>query len=349
MTAYHLLKGHALDRLREMPDESVHCCVTSPPYWGLRDYGVDGQIGMEKTPAEYLANLVAVFAEVRRILRKDGTCWVNLGDSYCSTDKWGGGKSGNTGKHTVSDTGKVASWAVRSKKPAILGVKPKDLMGMPWRLAFALQDDGWWLRQDIIWAKPNCMPGSQEDRCTSSHEYVFMFTKAANYWSDFDAIKTPPRESSLIRTAQNLQLQAGSHRANGGGKTNGPMKAVGVRVDKQRGHSRAHAGFNDRWDAMDKDEQQSRPAMMRDVWFVPPASYDGAHFAVMPEEVARRCILAGCPEGGTVIDIFNGSGTTGLAALANRRHYLGIELNADYVAMSEERLAIAVAQQELFA
>lgn len=173
----------------------------------------------------------------------------------------------------------------------------------PARVAIMLQEDGWCLRDRVIWAKPNGMPGSQQDRCTSSYEEIFMLTKSADYECDFDAIKTPPRESTLIRTAQDVQAQAGSHRANGGAKTNGPMKACGGvsdgdRRDNQRGHSRRHAGFNDRWDAMERREQQAKPAMMRNVWFVAPARYKDAHFAVMPEEIARRCILAGSQVGG---------------------------------------------------
>jgi len=204
-------------------------------------------------------------------------------------------------------------------------------------LAFALRTDGWYLRSDIIWAKPNGMPGSQTDRCTRSHEYVFLLTKSSKYWSDFDAIKTPPRESSMVRLAQDIQSQAGSHRANGGAKTNGPMKAV-AKTDKQRGYSRRHAGFNDRWDLMSHAEQMSTPAMMRDVWFIPPASFEEAHFAVMPDELARRCILAGCPEDGVVLDPFSGSGTTGLVAMRYHRDFIGIELNPDYARMAERRI-----------
>lgn len=208
--------GDCREVLQTLPAESVNCCVTSPPYFGLRDYGVAGQIGLELTPDAFIAEMVSVFAEVRRVLRDDGTLWLNLGDSYCSTDKWGGG--GNVGKNTVAEDGSVPSWAVRSKKPSMPGIKPKDLIGVPWMAAFALRADGWFLRDAIVWAKPNGMPGSQTDRCTSSYEMVFQFSKSKVYWSDFDAIKTPPRESSLVRTAQDIQAQAGSHRANGGGK-----------------------------------------------------------------------------------------------------------------------------------
>jgi DNA modification methylase len=245
-----ILRGDVRDRLRDLPDESVHCVVTSPPYWSLRDYGVPGQIGLEETPQGFVDAMVGVFREVRRVLRSDGTCWINMGDSYCSTDKWGGGGP-NTGKQTVGADGTVPSWeATRKRRSPIEGVKPKDLMGLPWELAFALRADGWYLRQCNIWAKSNGMPESVRDRSTISHEYVFQLTKSAVYWYDADAARTPLQPSSETRLAQNVEAQEGSGRANGGAKTNGPMKAV-QRSDKQRGHTRRHAGFNERWDAME--------------------------------------------------------------------------------------------------
>ena len=318
-----ILIGDVLDRLRKLPDESVQCVVTSPPYWGLRDYKCAGQIGLEKTPEMYIAKMIAVFAEVRRVLRCDGTLFLNVGDSYAasSSSNHERGKAGGPDKSTL----------------AAVGLKPKDVIGIPWKLAFALRSDGWWLRQEVIWAKPNGMPGSQEDRCTSSHESVFQLTKSATYYSDFDAIKTPPRESTMVRMAQDIQAQAGSHRANGGEKTNGPMKAV-EKKDKQRGHSRVHAGFNERWDQMEREQQQSQPATMRDVWFISPASFEEAHFAVMPEELARRCILAGSKVGDTILDPFCGSGTTGVVALRYHRDFIGIELNPEYGEMAERRI-----------
>ncbi len=327
----HILEGDCRDVLRKLPDASVHCCVTSPPYYGLRDYGVDGQIGLEATLAGYIKEMVSVFGEIRRVLRDDATVWLNLGDTYVNDTKWGGSTSGKHVRKLHGDTG-----IGRRRQNA--GMKPKDLMMVPARVALALQDDGWWLRSNIVWAKPNGMPGSQKNRPTSSHEAVFLVTKSASYWSDFDAIKTPPRESTLVRLAQDVQAQVGSHRANGGAKKNGPMKAVSG--GKQRGHSRRHAGFNDRWDVMKKSEQQSRPAMMRDVWFVPTGGYSGGgHFAVMPEEIARRCILAGCPVGGLVLDPFGGSGTVGLVADRLQRNAILIELNPAYAAMARARVA----------
>lgn len=327
-----ILRGDCRDVLATLPTESVHCCVTSPPYFGLRDYGVDGQIGLEPSPDAFVAEMVGVFAEVRRVLREDGTLWLNLGDTYQNA-------KGQSGGFDPKQPARRHLRAARPQDRTIPGLKPKDLIGVPWMAAFALRADGWWLRDAIVWAKPNGMPGSQEDRSTSSYEMIFQLSKSRIYWSDFDAIKTPPRESSLVRTAQDLQAQAGSHRANGGGKTNGTMKAVGVRAsDKQRGPSRRHAGFNDRWDAMERSEQQANPVMMRNVWFVAPAQFADAHYAVMPDEIARRCIMAGCPEGGTVLDPFGGAGTTAMVADRFGRNAIIIELNPENAAMAEHRI-----------
>lgn len=294
--------GHALTGLRSLPAGIVQTVCTSPPYFGLRSYLPPGhpdkalEIGSEKTPAEFVAKLVELFAEVWRVLRDDGTLWLNIGDSYATDPKGPGGvgtsnlAGGGEYQHIKTEPG-FHKWDYRDS-----GFKRKDMLGVPHMLAFALRDWGWYWRDTIIWAKPNAMPGSQDDRCTSSFEYVFQFSKSARYFSDFEAIKTPPRESSMVRLAQDVQSQAGSHRANGGAKTNGTMKAVGT--DKQRGHSRQHAGFNGRWDAMEKAEQQAAPATMRNVWFISTASYSEAHFAVMPDELARRCITAGTSEKG---------------------------------------------------
>lgn len=331
-----IINGDCREVLRTLPDESVHCCVTSPPYFGLRDYGVAGQMGLEPTPDEFVAGMVEVFREVRRVLRNDGTLWLNIGDSYASS---GGHSDKNCndrrGARNIANRPEHEHREFRARGGN--GVKPKDLFGVPWMLAFALRADGWWLRSPIVWAKPNGMPGSQADRPTSSYEFVFLLSKSPTYWSDFDAIKTPPRESTLVRLAQDTQAQAGSHRANGGAKTNGAMKDVSA-GGKQRGHSRRHAGFNERWDAMSRDEQQAQPAMMRDVWFVPPEPNRWAHFAMMPSEIARRCILAGSPTGGVVLDPFGGAGTTGLVADRLGREALLIELNPEYVDIARRRI-----------
>lgn len=325
-----LFHGDCRAILPTLADGSVDCVVTSPPYFGLRDYGVIGQIGLEKNPGEYVGELVTVCREMRRALRSNGTLWLNLGDSFSSGNRNGHGSIVGYKQATNS-----ASRNVRRPMKAE-GVKDKDLLGIPWAVAFALRADGWYLRNDIIWAKPNAMAESVKDRPCRSHEYVFLLSKSQRYYSDFDAIKTPPRESSMIRLAQDVQSQAGSHRANGGAKTNGTMKAVGT--DKQRGHSRRHAGFNDRWDKMERSEQQAAPATIRDVWFVPTASYKAAHFAVMAPEVARRCILAGCRPGGTVLDPFAGSGTTLQVASELGCKSIGIEANAEYCELVRKRI-----------
>lgn len=328
-----ILQGDAIERLADIPGGSVHCCVTSPPYYGLRDYSVPGQIGLEKSPQEYVAKLVAVFAEVRRVLKDDGTLWLNLGDSYCSI----GHKKSSSGYGTSTLAGGEQTNSPLRRENNVPGLKPKDLIGIPWRVAFALQADGWWLRQDIIWAKPNPMPESVTDRCTRSHEYIFMLSKSAKYYYDQEAIKEPRSVSSVARLQQDVESQAGSTRANGGQKTNGTMKAAG-KIDKQRGHSRRHDGFNDRWDAMERDEQCSGMRNKRDVWFIAPASYKGAHFATFPTKIIEPCILAGCPVGGTILDPFGGSGTTGEVAEKHGRNAILVELNPEYVGLAQQRI-----------
>lgn len=326
-----ILVGDVLARLKELPDESVQTVVTSPPYWGLRDYGVEGQIGMERTPDEYIGKMVAVFREVRRVLKSDGTLWVNIGDSYANDGKWGGETGGKQAYLDDSNRKLVG----REKRQT--GLKPKDLVGVPWMLAFAIRGDGWWLRGDHVWGKPNGMPESVEDRPTRSHEYVFLFAKSERYTYNPDAVRTAPKASIETRLKQDVESQAGSVRANGGAKTNGPMKAV-RRSDKQKGHSRRHDGFNDRWDQMEKDEQMADGANLRSIWWISPAQYEEAHFAVMPDRVAEICILAGSNEGDLVLDPFCGSGTTGMVAVRYHRNFIGVELNPEYAAMAEGRI-----------
>jgi DNA modification methylase len=232
---HQILVGDCIDMMRTLPDESVHTCVTSPPYYGLRDYGVEGQIGLEETPSEFIARLVDVFREVRRVLRADGTIWVNMGDSYAGS--WGahGRDDMCVGVSTLSQRQAMASQR-KSKATTHAEYKPKDLMGMPWRLAFALQDDGWYLRQDIIWNKPNPMPESVRDRCTKSHEYIFLLSKSKKYYFDQAAILEPCSPNTHARLSQDIQAQIGSERANGGAKSNGNMKAA---VRKSNGASAA--------------------------------------------------------------------------------------------------------------
>lgn len=317
--------------LRELISDGVRVqtCVTSPPYYGLRDYGVDGQLGLESSPQEFITNLVDVFALVWEVLADDGTLWLNMGDSYAHVGKWGGSSGG---KHVPALHGNTG---IGHGKRDYGSYKSKDLMGMPWRIAFALQDFGWFLRQDIIWHKPNPMPESVQDRCTKAHEYLFLLSKSARYYYDAAAIREPATHSSIKRWAQDLENQVGSSRVPG--KSNGPMKAVGG--DKQRGHSRRHAGFNDRWDHMTKQEQASTGRNKRSVWTVPSESFHGAHFATFPRALIRPCILAGSRSGDTVLDPFFGSGTTGAVCNSLGRNHIGIELNPDYESIQLERTA----------
>jgi DNA modification methylase len=340
-----ILEGDCRIRLAELPDCSVNTCVTSPPYFGLRDYGVDGQMGLEPTPDEFVAGMVAVFAEVRRVLRDDGTLWLNIGDSYAGS--WGnyGGKNRGKGSQREITSGSVVKDQEQRNglflppTANVDGCKPKDLIGIPWMLAFALRADGWYLRSDIIWAKPNGMPESVRDRPTRSHEMVFLLSKSPRYYYDAEALRTPPQPSSETRLAQNVEGQAGSDRANGGAKTNGPMKAVARASDKQRGHTRRHDGFNDRWDAMERAEQLAGGANLKSVWWLAPAQFRDSHFATMPAALAEICIAGGCPVDGTVLDPFFGAGTTGLVADRLQRGCIGIELNPEYAEIARKRLA----------
>ena len=317
-----ILKGDCREVLRTLPNESVHCVVTSPPYWGLRDYGVDGQIGLEPSPEEFVDELVAAFREVRRVLRADGTLWLNLGDSYANDGKWGG--------HTGGKHVKALHCSPIGRNKRYTGLKPKDLIGVPWMAAFALRADGWWLRRDIIWQKPNPMPESVEDRCTSSHEYLFHFAKSAHYYYDADAIAEDAIYAGLANQDESGFKDPRSF--------NGKHKDGYRTSDKQRGHSRRHAGFNDRWDAMERAEQCSGKRNKRSVWNIATQGYSEAHFATFPPALIEPCILAGCPNGGTVLDPFGGAGTTGLVADRLGRNAILIELNPEYAAMAERRI-----------
>jgi len=295
-----------------LEDESIQMCVTSPPYWNLRDYGLSDQLGLEKTPEEYVDNLVCVFREVKRVLRKDGVLFLNLGDSYAGSGRGNNpnGKQG-TNKGTLFDpdnSGYVPN-----------GLKPKDLIGIPWRVAFALQADGWWLRSDIIWHKPNPMPESVTDRPTKSHEYMFLLTKSARYYYDADAVKEPLADSTL--------------------------------ADKRNGKGRLTTGDNTKYDlppcSWYRNRKFTNPALgrnLRSVWTIPTQSYSGAHFATYPEKLVEPCIKAGSKEGDVVLDPFCGSGTTGKVAVKLGRDFIGIELNPEYIELARERIGKAAAQ-----
>lgn len=335
----------------------VQTCVTSPPYFGLRDYGHKGQIGLEATPEEYIKKMVEVFSLVRELLSDDGTLWLNIGDSYAGSGKGGnpeGGKqSTNKGSQTVGclyGTGKTLTETkvtnVTSK--TFDGIKAKDLIGIPWMLAFALRADGWFLRSDIIWAKKNCMPESVLDRPTRSHEYIFLLSKSSRYYYDSDAIKEP-----AIYDVDGTGTAARKARAHEGDKgfptemRNGmrpagykdATKFEGKNKDKQRGHSRRHEGFNKRWDNMTKEEQCTGFRNKRDVWTVATKPYSGAHFAVFPEELIEPCILAGSRVNDIILDPFFGSGTTGQVAQILGRQWIGCELNKNYDVLQKQRTA----------
>lgn len=342
--------GDALACLRELPDESVHCCVTSPPYWGLRDYGVAGQLGLEKTPEEYVAKMVEVFREVRRVLRKDGTLWLNLGDSYNAAGRDGHG----TRVGYKQNTNRASGSGKDNVRPSDGSLKSKDLIGIPWRVAFALQADGWWLRQDIIWHKPNPMPESVRDRCTKAHEYIFMLSKSARYYYDADAIKEPG-VSETTKMPDGWDTGPGAHgtfhrdgREKGRKALPETQSNLATYRDKQRGHGRRHAGFNDRWDALSREEQCALMRNKRSVWTVATAPFKEAHFATFPPDLITPCILAGCPEGGTVLDPFGGSGTTAEVALKTGRKFYLIELSADYIALAQKRIRHLIEQGVLF-
>jgi DNA modification methylase len=385
MTTQRIISGDCIEGLRTLPDASAHCCVTSPPYWGLRDYGHDGQIGLESTPEAYVARMVEVFREVRRVLREDGTLWLNLGDSYAGNAA-SGGKNSNDGGPAVRVAG------VPTKRGD--GIKPKDLCGIPWRVAFALQADGWWLRQDIIWHKPNPMPESVRDRCTKAHEYVFLLTKSERYYYDAEAVSEP----SAYAGVQTNDFSA---------------SALGLRI-KPSGN------------AVPGTVYTVKPTRnRRSVWTVTTKPYSGAHFAVMPADLVEPCIKAGCPEQccsvcgkgwervveraanihpgsshahesdmqkghaqrradgkpagtvmrerheagraartlgfaqacdcgatestpGTVLDPFAGSGTTLAVAAELGRNAIGCELNPEYIALAERRIKDARASVALF-
>jgi DNA modification methylase len=327
-----ILKGDCREVLREVPAESVHCVVTSPPYWRQRDYGISGQLGLEPTPEEYIDRLTIIMREARRVLRSEGTAWINIGDKWATS----GTRQGNT--HGGLGGDRNDSYRASPYRPLLKNLKDKDLIGLPFMLAFAMRADGWFWRQCNIWAKPNGMPESVTDRSTISHEYVLQFSKQSDYWYDNDAARTPAAPSTETRLAQDVDAQAGSKRANGGAKTNGLMKAVTRKTNKRRGHSRRHNGFNDRWDAMERADQLAEGANLRSVWWIAPANYRDGHYAVMPDILAEICILAACPKGGTVLDPFFGAGTTGLVADRLGRNCVGIEINPEYAAMAERRI-----------
>ena len=303
---YDVMVGDNRETIKSLPDQSVNTVVTSPPYFGLRDYGKEDQFGLEGTPEEFCDNLVKLFREIRRVLKDDGTVWLNLGDSYAGSGKnRNADGTSNAGKDTKQSTSQgTTEGNLRPVKAHEIGLKPKDLIGIPWMVAFALRADGWYLRQDIIWNKPNPMPESVRDRCTKAHEYIFLLSKSKKYYYDYEAIKQPVKQDWGTRD-----------------RTNGKYHNSGTGLQP-------HSGL----------EKSYETANKRSVWTVPPKAFKGAHFATYPPELIEPCILAGCPVGGTVLDPFGGSGTTAGVAYLHDRNSILCELNPEYAEMVERRI-----------
>ena len=291
-----ILQGDCTETLQKLDDKSINTCITSPPYWGLRDYGESDQLGLEETPEEFVENLVKVFREVKRVLRDDGTVWLNLGDSYAGNNSRASNNGragyGNPREGVYKKTGK--------------GLKTKDLIGIPWRVALALQQDGWYLRQDIIWHKPNPMPESVKDRCTKAHEYIFLLSKNQKYYFDNEAIKEDAKYPQGPNSPQNIKKGVGKK----GMDTRGGLSKIGALPKKNK----------------------------RSVWTVTTKPFKGAHFATFPMDLIEPCVLAGCPEGGTVLDPFGGSGTTGIVATNHNRNAILCELNQEYIEIAKDRI-----------
>jgi DNA modification methylase len=320
----------ALELLRGLPDGSVNCAVTSPPYFGLRSY-LDGdarELGKEDKPDDYIARLVEIFRELRRALRDDGVFWLNLGDTYSNAGKWGG----NTGYDTKQQTN-VGSIRRTSRNAVDIGAKEKELLMIPARVALALQADGWYLRAEVIWDKGNPMPESVQDRPTRAHEYVYMLTKRPHYYYNADAIKTPVQKQSIKRQGRAVSA---THKNHAGGPGQTPHSMFRARKNnKQDGvGSRRYADFNERYEA-----NTTPMANARSVWRIHPKGFKGAHYATFPAELVERCLLAGCPKGGIVLDMFFGAGTTGRVAERLGLRWLGADINPEYVALSTARIA----------
>lgn len=385
-----ILHGDCRDVLKTLPDQSVHCCATSPPYWGLRSYlpaehpEKHLEIGSEPTLAEWVQTMVEVFREVRRVLRDDGTLWLNLGDAYagsrCGSDVGsslqGSRHSRNEAKKAKELMRKMTKSARRDDLPiprsdvAVPGLKPKDIMGQPWRVAFALQDDGWWLRQEIIWHKPNPMPESARDRCTKAHEHIFLLSKSERYFYDFEAMQEPvsgnahsrgPSTPTGLDTGEgNHRQKAGRYRGNGVGFGHGfdenpKPRVVGVNPKAALATSGSDGGYVEgKSERMgrgpgwrNKQNESFSEAISgnlaetrnpRSVWTIPTYGFKGAHFATFPPELAARCITAGCPVGGTVLDPFGGSGTVGLAADRQHKNAVLIDLDERNIPMATQRI-----------
>ncbi|WP_314025249.1 site-specific DNA-methyltransferase [Filifactor alocis] len=309
-----IICGDALETLKNFPDESINCSITSPPYYGLRDYHKKEQIGREKTVEEYLDRLINVFREVRRVLKKDGTCFIVIGDSYAGTSSK---KEQRDPKYPKGRNGQNPSITQK-----VLGYKSKDLMGIPWRLAFALREDGWYLRSDIIWHKENAMPEACKDRPTRSYEHIFLLSKSPRYYYDYDSLAEPMKEVSKKRYVRGRSKENKYLNENSGAKIQ--------KINEARGYGQY------------KGDNIPQFRNKRDIWTINTTSFRGNHYAAFPPKLAEICMIAGCPKGGIILDPFIGSGTVGLIALLHNRKYIGIELNEEYVDLARKRIETEV-------
>ncbi|EHL15433.1 DNA methylase [Peptoanaerobacter stomatis] len=309
-----IICGDALETLKNFPDESINCSITSPPYYGLRDYHKKEQIGREKTVEEYLDRLINVFREVRRVLKKDGTCFIVIGDSYAGTSSK---KEQRDPKYPKGRNGQNPSITQK-----VLGYKSKDLMGIPWRLAFALREDGWYLRSDIIWHKENAMPEACKDRPTRSYEHIFLLSKSPRYYYDYDSLAEPMKEVSKKRYVRGRSKENKYLNENSGAKIQ--------KINEARGYGQY------------KGDNIPQFRNKRDIWTINTTSFRGNHYAAFPPKLAEICMIAGCPKGGIILDPFIGSGTVGLIALLHNRKYIGIELNEEYVNLTKKRIETEV-------
>lgn len=341
--AVRIINADVLLGLSQIEDESVNCCVTSPPYWGLRDYGVAGQIGLEATPEAFVAKMVEVFRAVRRVLSNDGTLWLNLGDSYAGCGVIG--RKDTTPERLAERAAKYktgtgsgsAVGAHGQRRPATV-LKAKDLVGIPWMVAFALRADGWYLRQEIIWAKQNPMPESVRDRCTKAHEHIFLLSKSDRYWFDADAIA-----ERQVKGASGSEFHTGKTGTHQMDRASQKPRSAGNKKHK----------YVDQYEAEEGEQHRTKAGLMRvadaiwekrnkrSVWTIASQPFAEAHFATFPEALPENCIKAGCPSGGTVLDPFGGAGTTGLVADKLGRNAILIELNPEYAAMAERRITDA--------
>lgn len=327
-----ILCGDCLEKLQFIKSNSIDCCVTSPPYFNLRDYGATGQIGLETEPNEYIDNLVNVFRQVKRVLKDDGTLWIVIGDSYAGSFK--GASAYPASSSDCKQTSNRGSMNSKLKEYHSDHIKPRNLIGIPWLLAFALRADGWYLRQDIIWSKPNPMPESVKNRCTKSHEYIFLLSKSPKYYFDAEAISEPIAESTRARLNQDTEKQKGSIVEGGRGYTK-PMKAKPPRFGGNK-YTKTPDKFYRTKSGNIYEYRERRNK--RSVWTVTTKPFKGAHFATFPPDLIEPCILAGSRPGGIVLDPFFGAGTVGVVAKKHERDYIGIEINPEYVKMAEKRL-----------